>query len=57
MSRPVLLGYGAADERVPPAHGEWFRDRLPDARLEVRVRAWDTWSWCRSGAPRSTTCW
>ena len=18
---------------------------------------WDTWSWCRSGAPRSTTCW
>ena len=35
VAQPVLLGYGAADERVPPAHGEWFRDRLPDARLEV----------------------
>ena len=22
-------------QRVPPAHGEWFRDQLPDARLEV----------------------
>jgi pimeloyl-ACP methyl ester carboxylesterase len=35
VTQPVLLGYGAADERVPPAHGEWYRDQLPDARLEV----------------------
>jgi pimeloyl-ACP methyl ester carboxylesterase len=38
VAQPVLLGYGAADERVPPAHGEWFRDQLPDARLEVVPR-------------------
>lgn len=35
VAHPVLLGYGAADERVPPAHGVWFRDQLRDARLEV----------------------
>jgi pimeloyl-ACP methyl ester carboxylesterase len=35
VTQPVLLGYGVADQRVPPAHGEWYRDQLPDARLEV----------------------
>jgi pimeloyl-ACP methyl ester carboxylesterase len=33
---PVLLAYGADDERVPPAHGEWYRAQLPSAELEVR---------------------
>jgi pimeloyl-ACP methyl ester carboxylesterase len=31
----VLLAYGADDERVPPAHGEWYRDRLPSAELQL----------------------
>jgi pimeloyl-ACP methyl ester carboxylesterase len=32
----VLLVYGADDGLVPPAHGEWYRDRLPSAELELR---------------------
>ena len=32
---PVLLGYGGADALVPPAHGRWWADRVPDARTEV----------------------
>jgi pimeloyl-ACP methyl ester carboxylesterase len=32
---PVLLGYGADDSRVPPEHGRWYADRLPDATLEL----------------------
>ena len=32
---PVDLVYGSTDDRVPPAVGEWLRDRLPDARLRV----------------------
>jgi pimeloyl-ACP methyl ester carboxylesterase len=31
----VLLAYGVADERVPPAHGEWYRSRLPSAELRL----------------------
>lgn len=31
----VLLGYGALDEPVGPAHGQWWQRALPDARLEV----------------------
>jgi pimeloyl-ACP methyl ester carboxylesterase len=31
----VLLAYGADDERVPPAHGEWYRAQLPSAELSV----------------------
>jgi pimeloyl-ACP methyl ester carboxylesterase len=31
----VLLCYGAGDPLVPPVHGEWWRGRLPSARLEV----------------------
>ncbi|HZG89798.1 MAG TPA: hypothetical protein VEZ42_06240 [Pseudonocardia sp.] len=32
---PVLLGYGAQDAGVGPAHGEWWARQLPDAALEV----------------------
>jgi pimeloyl-ACP methyl ester carboxylesterase len=31
----VLLCYGAGDPLVPPPHAEWWRGRLPSARLEV----------------------
>ena len=31
----VLLAYGADDERVPPAHGEWYRAQLPSAELSM----------------------
>lgn len=49
VAADVLLAYGADDGRVPPAHGEWYRARLPSAQLEVRPRvghlvvvpAWD----------------
>ena len=32
----VLDWYGAEDGMVPPSHGAWLRDQLPDARLEIR---------------------
>jgi pimeloyl-ACP methyl ester carboxylesterase len=35
VTADVLLAYGADDERVPPAHGEWYRDRLPSAELQM----------------------
>ena len=35
VTADVLLVYGADDERVPPAHGEWYRDRLPSAELQL----------------------
>ena len=35
VTADVLLAYGADDERVPPAHGEWYRDRLPSAELQL----------------------
>lgn len=35
VTQPVLLGYGTADERVGAAHGRWYRDALPNARLEL----------------------
>lgn len=31
----VLLGYGERDEPVGPAHGQWWQEALPHARLEV----------------------
>ena len=34
---PCHLWYGAEDGMVPPTHGAWLRDRLPDARLEIRA--------------------
>ena len=37
VAADVLLAYGADDALVPPAHGEWYRDRLPSAQLEVRA--------------------
>ena len=33
---PCLLWYGGEDGMVPPRHGIWLRDHLPDARLEIR---------------------
>ena len=27
--------YGGADDLVPPAHGEWWSVRIPEATLEV----------------------
>jgi pimeloyl-ACP methyl ester carboxylesterase len=36
VTADVLLAYGVDDERVPPAHGEWYRDRLPSAELQLR---------------------
>jgi pimeloyl-ACP methyl ester carboxylesterase len=30
---PTLLLYGAGDTVVPPAHGEWYAARVPDATL------------------------
>jgi pimeloyl-ACP methyl ester carboxylesterase len=35
VAADVLLAYGADDERVPPAHGECYRDRLPSAQLQL----------------------
>jgi pimeloyl-ACP methyl ester carboxylesterase len=35
VAADVLLAYGVDDERVPPAHGEWYRDRLPSAELQL----------------------
>ncbi|MGC4806209.1 alpha/beta fold hydrolase [Micromonospora sp. DT233] len=31
----TLLLYGADDARTGPEHGRWWRDALPDARLEI----------------------
>jgi len=36
LTVPCHLWYGAEDGMVPPAHGVWLRDHLPDARLEIR---------------------
>lgn len=33
---PALLWYGGADDVVPAAHGRWYADRIPHARLTVR---------------------
>jgi pimeloyl-ACP methyl ester carboxylesterase len=33
---PCRLWYGAEDGMVPPRHGVWLGDHLPDARLEIR---------------------
>lgn len=35
----TLLLYGAADPIAGPAHGSWWREQLPNARLEVVPRA------------------
>jgi pimeloyl-ACP methyl ester carboxylesterase len=35
VAAEVLLAYGADDERVPPAHGEWYRAQLPTAELRM----------------------
>lgn len=35
VAADVLLAYGRDDALVPPAHGEWYRDRLPAADLQL----------------------
>ncbi len=37
LAVPCHLWYGEEDGMVPPAHGVWLRDHLPDARLEIRA--------------------
>lgn len=39
VAMPVQLWYGADDELVPPAHGDWWAKVLPDARLRVVPKA------------------
>jgi aldehyde dehydrogenase len=63
VAADVLLAYVADDERVPPAHGEWYRDRLRSAQLQlwpgvghvvVVVPAWGgCWSTCSDQRGRS----
>jgi pimeloyl-ACP methyl ester carboxylesterase len=33
VGAPVELFWGDEDVEVPPAHGDWWRERLADARL------------------------
>ena len=56
VTQPVLLGYGAATSgcRRPTASGTATSCPTPGWRSWPE---WGTWSWCRSGAPRWTTCW
>ena len=35
VAAEVLLAYGAQDAVAGPAHGQWWLDRLPHARLDV----------------------
>lgn len=35
VAAPVRLVYGESDVLVPPGHGEYYRRRLPEGRLEV----------------------
>ena len=35
VAADVLLAYGRDDALVAPAHGEWYRDRLPSADLQL----------------------
>lgn len=39
VSAPVRLDYGASDAMVPPVHGEWLHERLPNADLTVHPQA------------------
>ncbi|MFJ8045473.1 alpha/beta fold hydrolase [Kitasatospora sp. NPDC096147] len=39
LSVPVRLWHGGLDTLVPPAHGRWLADRIPDAALTVREDA------------------
>lgn len=33
---PVWLWYGQSDRSVPPSHGRWLANRIPDATLTIR---------------------
>jgi pimeloyl-ACP methyl ester carboxylesterase len=35
VTQPTWLWYGSADTMAPVSHGEWLRDRLPNAQLVV----------------------
>ncbi len=35
VTAPVELFYGARDTLMPPTHGRWLRQQLPDARLHL----------------------
>ncbi|RMF46806.1 MAG: alpha/beta hydrolase, partial [Deltaproteobacteria bacterium] len=35
VTTPVELWHGDADRTVPPEHGHWLADHLPDARLRI----------------------
>ena len=35
IGAPTTCVYGAEDVVVPPAHGEWWAGRIPEARVEV----------------------
>jgi pimeloyl-ACP methyl ester carboxylesterase len=35
VGAPTTCVYGGADDVVPPAHGEWWASRIPEARVEV----------------------
>lgn len=35
IGAPTTCIYGGADEVVPPAHGEWWASRIPEAHVEV----------------------
>jgi pimeloyl-ACP methyl ester carboxylesterase len=32
---PVLVRYGLTDVLVPPAHGEWLAENVPDCTVRV----------------------
>jgi pimeloyl-ACP methyl ester carboxylesterase len=36
LGAPVWLWYGQLDRSVPPSHGRWLADRIPNARLTIR---------------------
>jgi hypothetical protein len=55
ITADVLLVYGADDERVPPAHGEWFRTGCRRRSCSCG-RVSGTSSWCRRGGGCWSTC-
>ena len=55
VAADVLLAYGADDERVPPAHGEWYRGPAAVGGSWRSGRRSGTSSSCRRGAGCWTT--
>lgn len=50
----VLLGYGALDEPIAPAHGEWWQRALRTLGWRSYRRS-GIWWWSRSGSVHSRT--